>query len=171
MTPSPDNTAEITVRNRSGLPRSEVLLAITIIIGMLHHTDHVLRHDHSGWPFISEVTPFTFSLLVYPVLLSVYLARSWPWYRVAATASILVGIQAAHIWVETPRDQYHTWAVGVSDFPKSFGQPNLLHIASPAMGVVAVVVSILLSISLLLTVILFTQDAFNSKAKEATTGK
>jgi len=160
MTHSPDVDGP-PARNRWGLPRSDILLAITITLGMLHHTDHVLRHDHSGWPFISEVTPFTFSLLVYPVLLSVYLARSWPWYQVGATALILIGIQAAHIWIETPRDQYHTWAAGVSDFPQSLGQPNLLGIASPALGVVAVVVSILLSIALLLTVTRFTRDALN----------
>lgn len=129
MTPSPHDAGQF--RNRWGLPRSEVLMAITVIIGLFHHTDHVLRHDHSGWPFISEVTPLTFSLLVYPVLLSVYFARCWPWYRVVATALILIVTQAGHIWIETPRDQYHTWAAGVSDFPKSLGQPNLLDIASP----------------------------------------
>lgn len=153
--------SEPVVLNRWGLPRSEVLLAITVIMGLLHHADHVLRHDHSGWPFIAEITPFTFSLLVYPILLSVYLARSWSWYRAAATGFILVGIQAAHTWLETPRDQYHTWAAGVSDFPQSLGQSNLLHVASPAMGIAAVVVSILLSIALFLTVIGFIRDGLN----------
>ena len=38
------------------------------MIGMFHHVDHVLRFDHSGWPFKAEVTTFTFSLLVYPVV-------------------------------------------------------------------------------------------------------
>lgn len=153
--------AGTTARNHWGLPRSEVLMVITVIVGLLHHTDHVLRHDHSGWPFTSEVTPLTFSLLVYSVLLSVYFARSWPWYRVVATALILIVTQAGHIFIETPRDQYHTWAAGVSDFPKSLGKPNLLDIASPALGIVAVVVSILLSIALLLTVIRFTRDALD----------
>jgi hypothetical protein len=44
-------------------------LIATILIGLAHHTDHVLRVDHSGWPFHPEVNPFTFSLLAYPILL------------------------------------------------------------------------------------------------------
>jgi len=39
------------------------------IFGFLHHVDHVVRGNHSGWPFIEEVTPFTFSLLIYALLL------------------------------------------------------------------------------------------------------
>jgi hypothetical protein len=48
--------------------RSETLLSIAIMLGLLHHIDHVLRFDHSGWPFRTQVTPFTFSLLAYPLL-------------------------------------------------------------------------------------------------------
>src|SRR5262249_53939520 len=45
-------------------------LAITTgILGLLHHADHVFRGNHSGWPFTHNVTPFTFSLLIYPLLL------------------------------------------------------------------------------------------------------
>ena len=29
-------------------------------LGVIHLLDHVLRADHSGWPFLDEVTPFTF---------------------------------------------------------------------------------------------------------------
>lgn len=49
-----------------------VLLALGVgvtVFGILHHTDHVIRGNHSGWPFQEEVTPFTFSLLVYALLL------------------------------------------------------------------------------------------------------
>ena len=35
------------------------------ILGLLHHADHVLRADHSGWPFTTVTTPFTYSLSVY----------------------------------------------------------------------------------------------------------
>jgi hypothetical protein len=35
----------------------------------MHHTDHVVRGNHSGWPFEEAVTPFTFSLLIYALLL------------------------------------------------------------------------------------------------------
>ncbi len=37
--------------------------------GILHHLDHVVRGNHSGWPFQEAVTPFTFSLLIYALLL------------------------------------------------------------------------------------------------------
>ena len=35
---------------------SKVLLEITFVLGVLHLVDHVLRADHSGWPFIDEFT-------------------------------------------------------------------------------------------------------------------
>ena len=45
-------------------------LAIAIVVfGLLHHADHVFRGNHSGWPFTANVTPFTFSLLIYPLLI------------------------------------------------------------------------------------------------------
>lgn len=49
-------------------------------LGLLHHADHVIRGDlvvanglnpdwnHSGWPFQADVTPFTASLAIYPLL-------------------------------------------------------------------------------------------------------
>ncbi len=41
----------------------------TTIFAIMHHTDHVVRGNHSGWPFEEAVTPFTFSLLIYALLL------------------------------------------------------------------------------------------------------
>ena len=41
----------------------------TTIFGILHHVDHVVRGNHSGWPFEEVVTPFTFNLLIYALLL------------------------------------------------------------------------------------------------------
>ena len=46
-----------------------VLGVIVTVFGVLHHVDHVIRGNHSGWPFREAVTPFTFSLLVYALLL------------------------------------------------------------------------------------------------------
>ena len=40
-----------------------------LVFGLMHHADHVIRGNHSGWPFQAEVTPFTFSLLIYALLL------------------------------------------------------------------------------------------------------
>ncbi len=42
--------------------------AVTVL-AVLHHVDHVVRGNHSGWPFEEAVTPFTFSLLIYALLL------------------------------------------------------------------------------------------------------
>src|SRR5829696_4739507 len=51
--------------------RRGILIAgvATTVFGVLHHTDHVIRGNHSGWPFQEAVTPFTFSLLIYALLL------------------------------------------------------------------------------------------------------
>ena len=46
-----------------------VLGALVTTFGFLHHVDHVVRGNHSGWPFQEAVTPFTFSLLIYALLL------------------------------------------------------------------------------------------------------
>src|SRR5829696_8550049 len=66
------------------------------VLGVLHHVDHVVRGNHSGWPFQEEVTPFTFSLLVYALLLpGIYMnlrgraAAGW-WLFTAAVALALV---------------------------------------------------------------------------------
>ena len=51
--------------------RTWLLFAATgvTIFAILHHVDHVIRGNHSGWPFQEAVTPFTFSLLIYALLL------------------------------------------------------------------------------------------------------
>jgi hypothetical protein len=76
-----------------------VLLALGVIVtvfGFLHHVDHVVRGNHSGWPFVEEVTPFTFSLLIYALLLpGMYMnlrgrvTAGW-WLFTAAVALALV---------------------------------------------------------------------------------
>jgi hypothetical protein len=139
--------------------RSFVLMSVAVGLGVLHHTDHVLRADHSGWPFQPDVTPFSFSLLVYPVFLLALLVRARPAISAALCALILAVTQFSHIVFELPADQYATWATGVSHHAHSFNQPNLLQIASPLMGVVAVVLSISLSVVLLATVISLISDA------------
>jgi hypothetical protein len=58
--------------------RSAIIIGAAIIIGLVHHTDHVLRVDHSGWPFRPDVNPFTFSLLAYPILLFALLGPARP---------------------------------------------------------------------------------------------
>src|ERR687894_3070775 len=65
------------VRSRGELPplrtRLRRWLLVTAagvtIFGIFHHIDHVVRGNHSGWPFEQAVTPFTLSLLIYALLL------------------------------------------------------------------------------------------------------
>ncbi len=68
-----------------------------VVFGLMHHADHVIRGNHSGWPFQAEVTPFTFSLLIYALILpGIYLTargRSVPGYHlfVAVVGLALLG--------------------------------------------------------------------------------
>jgi hypothetical protein len=67
------------------------------VFSVLHHVDHVARGNHSGWPFQAEVTPFTFSLLIYALILpGIYLTargRGVAGYHlfVAVTGLVLLG--------------------------------------------------------------------------------
>jgi hypothetical protein len=61
--------------------RGEKYLAISFFSGVCHRIDHVLRYDHSGWPFRPEA-PFTYSFLVYPVFLVAALSSRYPRLRI-----------------------------------------------------------------------------------------
>ncbi len=55
---------------RSNLRRWLLIAAGAVtIFGIFHHVDHVVRGNHSGWPFQEKVSPFTFSLLIYALLM------------------------------------------------------------------------------------------------------
>ena len=55
---------------RAKLRTRLILAAASVtIFGFFHHVDHVIRGNHSGWPFEETVTPFSFSLLIYVLLL------------------------------------------------------------------------------------------------------
>ncbi len=74
-----------------------VLAVAATIFSVLHHADHVIRGNHSGWPFEETVTPFTFSLLIYAFILpGIYLTargRSIAGYHlfVAVAGLMLIG--------------------------------------------------------------------------------
>ena len=134
------------------------LVAIAVF-GLLHHADHVLRADHSGWPFLPEVTPFTFSLAIYPMLLTDFLVRRKPWIRVGLLSAGLVFLVLVHATVETPADLFYTWSSGASTTEANPGIPNLLAIASPGVGVVSNVVLLLLCGSLITALVLSVRQA------------
>jgi hypothetical protein len=128
----------------------EWMLLGVVALAFLHHLDHVLRADNSGWPFTPDVTPFTISLL---------LLRDRPWVRVGLIAVLFVALQVTHAIVEPPTDQYGTWANGTSAVPHALGQPNLLDTASPVLGALSVVVSGLLSVAVLAALVLLAREA------------
>jgi hypothetical protein len=136
-----------------------ILLAV-VALAFVHHLDHVLRADNSGWPFTPEVTPFTISLVVYPIFVQDFLLlRSRPWVRVGLVAVLLAALQVTHAIFEPPADQYGTWANGTSSVPHALGQPNLLGTASPALGALSVAASTLLSVAALMALVLLAREA------------
>src|SRR4029450_12210354 len=104
----------------------EWMLLGVVALAFLHHLDHLLRADNSGWPFPPDLTPFTISLLVYPIFaLDFVLLRDRPWVRVGLVAVLFVALQVTHAILEPPADQYGTWAKGTSAVPHALGQPTL----------------------------------------------
>jgi hypothetical protein len=124
------------------------LILTALALAFLHHLDHVLRWDHSGFPFRHDVSPFTISLIAYPLLLTALRARHHPALRAWLVGLVAVATQAAHVFAETPSDQYGTWANEYSSFPGAHHHANLLQVASPALGVISATVSALLSVAL-----------------------
>ena len=148
----------------------EWMLVGVVALAFLHHIDHVLRADNSGWPFASDVTPFTISLLVYPIfVLDFLLLRDRPWVRVGLVAVLFVALQVTHAIVEPPADQYGTWANGISSVPHALGQPNLLDTASPVLGALSVAVSSLLSLAVLAALVLLAREARTNQVQPAAT--
>ena len=111
------------VRGRFTL--GEWMLLGVVALAFLHHLDHVLRADNSGWPFTPDITPFTISLLVYPIfVLDFLLLRDRPWVRVGLVAVLFVALQVTHAIVEPPADQYGTWRLGLARFPTPLASPT-----------------------------------------------
>ena len=116
-----------------------------LVLGILHHMDHVLRYDHSGWPFRLEVTHFTFSLLVYLAIISLFLINN-KFYRISVSFILAIFLIGAHLFLETPADQFNVWAYNFSDSPNAIGRANLLDVASPIMGLISVILAMTLNV-------------------------
>ncbi|GAA1750513.1 hypothetical protein [Kocuria aegyptia] len=54
------------MRNR----RLYELILIALVLAVGHHLDHIIRGNHVGWPLTAEVNAFTFSLIIYPLILT-----------------------------------------------------------------------------------------------------
>ena len=154
--------------SRERFTPGEWMLLGVVALAVLHHLDHVLRADNSGWPFTPDVTPFTISLLVYPIfVLDFLLLRDRPWVRVGLVAVLFVALQVTHALVEPPGDQYGTWANGTSAVPHALGQPNLLHTASSVLGALSVAISSLLSLAVLAALVLLAREARTNQLQPA----
>ena len=139
------------------LTTSEKLLFYTFVLSLLHHIDHILRIDHSGFPFLSRISPFTYSLFVYPIFLIIASSRMQTWYRVIGTLILFLFATISHIFFEPMKDKFHTWAYG-SNLKYHIGEQNMLGYNSKFLGLCSIVLAIILSFSLLVTLILFIKD-------------
>jgi hypothetical protein len=140
------------------------LVLVAIGLGLLHHADHVGRADHSSWPFRPEVGPFTFTLLIYPVLVLVLLAGGRHWLRVVGLGVVALFTLLAHTLIEPPQQIYGTWANNLSTpAPLYTVDPehmhNLLDVQSPLLGVLATILSTVLTALLLVAWAVAIRDA------------
>lgn len=88
-----------------------ILAILATIFGAGHHVDHIIRGNHIGWPLISEVTSFTYSLGFYPfIAVGFYLyikGRTAPlyWAFLTGVGFFLVGLtHFGPVAVEPPAD-------------------------------------------------------------------
>lgn len=129
---------------------AERWLLVATLVGLVHHADHVLRFDHSGWPFREEVSPFTYSLAVYPVVVAILLLDGRPRARAGLAVLLFLFPTLAHTTIETPATQYRTWCSP---------EVNLLGVDAPAVGVLAGTVTVLLSLTTLMAFLAFLDEA------------
>ncbi len=117
---------------RSSTDRRSLLVigGVTTALASLHLADHVLRGrqvdhanldptwDHSGWPFTSDITPFTFSLvLVLSILLGGLLltarGKAWAGYWLGASMVLGAIVTVVHFVPtanqESPAVIYGSW--------------------------------------------------------------
>ncbi len=141
-----------------------IAAACVTILGAIHHVDHVVRGNHIGWPFSTTVTPFTFSLLVYPPLLAgIYLTsrgRAWAGYWLVVALPILALVVFVHLvphaGYEAPADLYVPYSaplvyvqMGTAPSRVDFFRDVYPRYASPVWGFLAVAVMVSLVIALL----------------------
>ena len=108
------NAAKAEVQPVGAKLRTWLLIAAAsvTIFGIFHHVDHVIRGNHSGWPFEQEVTPFTFSLLIYALLVpGLYLTwrgRLMAGYWLFTAAALFALVTSVHFVGRTARRRYGT---------------------------------------------------------------
>lgn len=149
------------------------LIVVIVPLGLLHHADHIGRADHSSWPFRSELGPFTFTLLIYPVLALAFRARRGHWTRPVALGLVAAFTLVAHTLIEPPGQIYGTWANNLStDAPLYSVDPeymrNLFDSELPLLGNLATILSIVLTALVLLSAVVAIRDAHHPEPSQMT---
>jgi hypothetical protein len=144
--------------------RFEKLVIAIVPLGILHHIDHVLRGDHAGWPFRPEVTAFTFTLLIYPILAVAWKMRARPRIRAGLIGVVAAFVLVAHTLIEPPQQIYGTWAYNRSTDAFLYTVDpehvhNLLNIESPLLGAIAASLSVVLTALIIVASLVATRDA------------
>ncbi len=101
---------------------ARALIYLAAIFSLGHHVDHAVRGNHIGWPLSDSVTPFTYSLAVYPlIILGLYLSltqKVGAGYWMLLSGSGVLFLSAVHFGpmaLEPPGDianQYDTPLLG-----------------------------------------------------------
>jgi hypothetical protein len=74
-----------------------------LVLAALHHIDHVMRGTHVGWPVTADVTPFTFTLAIYPLIALGFVLRSARYWLAVAVGGIVL-LAAVHTAIEQPAE-------------------------------------------------------------------
>src|SRR6266511_3546350 len=99
---------------RCEMAAAQTLYRLTYLAAFLslgHHIDHAIRGNHVGWPLTGEVNAFTYSLAIYPAILTgLYLYRTGrvgPGFWVFLSGGGLIFLTAIHlspVAIEPPGD-------------------------------------------------------------------
>jgi hypothetical protein len=116
------------------------LTYVAAAMSLVHHVDHVIRHNAVGWPVTGEVNAFTMSLVIYPVIVTGLLlyraGRVGPGFWALVSGGGAAFVSAVHFGpsaVEPPEmmlDGYDSPVLGWSAFAWLVAFVDLLAITS-----------------------------------------
>jgi hypothetical protein len=88
------------------MPRVYLLHFAALLLSAAHHVDHIARATHVGWPVTADVTTFTYTLLIYPIIGLGFFLRSRVYWLVAAAGGLLLltGVHFGPLAVESPAE-------------------------------------------------------------------
>ena len=119
------------------------LAGLATLLSVGHHLDHLARGNHLGWPLTPQVTPFTFSLVVYPLIALGFAlwigGRGGPgyWALLAGIGFALVGVtHLGPFAAEPPRDIIEAYPSRVAGWA-AFGLLVILLATFAALAVYA----------------------------------